>query len=299
VSSIDDTEAAINAAVDGPPPEEPEAEQVESGADEPEGPRYAGKFNTDTDLEKGYLEAEKLTTQTRQELAELRSQLEALQGGEAQPEQFDVWGSLGSTMDADTEQQIAARIWENPVGMMEWAQRPEVQQQFGPSIVDRAYLTWYGNQPFQASRWLAQHTAEETINQPRQEIEQLRNDWKAERAEKDATVAFSMLTQSLPDLADYSKRVNELMEQYPLAEDHPMNQTAEGVAQYAEHLYWIARGEEFKRQEAAAAQQENPQSSAGKKARTQTRSTASPAAGVTDEEQQFLDEILAGQPGRN
>ena len=292
MSSIDDTEAAINAAVDGPPPEEPEVEEVESGADdgaqtdEP----ILGKFKSQDDLVKAYQELERQFTQQRQAEPEPEPEPEA---------PFDVWGGLGSTMDEETERQIAARVYQDPAGMMAWAEHPDTKAQFGPQITARVFATWQQFDPYSAAVHAAKSASEQLFGPAQARIEQMEAAAFEKQHKTEASEATRWAEMNLPDFETYRVGVSELYNKYTQGDTDPRIQTFDGMQTYIRQLYAEVRLNELLAQQAEAAQAENPQASAGKKARTQTRSTASPAAGVTDEEQQFLDEILAGQPGRN
>jgi hypothetical protein len=291
MSSIDDTEAAINAAVDGPPPEESEVEEVESGADDgtAESEPILGKFKSQDDLVKAYQELERQFTQQRQAEPEV----------EEEPEQpFDVWGGLGSTMDEETERQVAARVYQDPAGMMRWAEHPETTAQFGPQITARVYATWQQFDPYGAARYAATKAAEEMVTQPRQELEQLQQQWFQQQHKAESGEATRWAETNLPEWDAYRPKVLELYEKYTQGDQDPRIQSFESITVYLKQLYAEARLDDFiaQQQEAAGAQPEN---AAGKKARTQTRSTATPNTDVPSEIEDFYADVLAGQPGRN
>jgi hypothetical protein len=170
MSSIDDTEAAINEAVN-PTVEEPEVEDVESGADDgaAESEPILGKFKSQDDLVKAYQELERQFTQQRQAEPEV----------EEEPEQpFDVWGGLGSTMDEETERQVAARVYQDPAGMMRWAEHPDTIAQFGPQITPRVYATWQQFDPYGAAVYAAKAASDQLIAPARQELEQMKTEWQ-------------------------------------------------------------------------------------------------------------------------
>lgn len=260
---------------------EPEAPDVASDEQaEPEAPRYAGKFNDEAALEQGYLEAEKRGTQAAQEAAEYRRQLEEFQAQQAEePEpQFDPWANLGSTMDEDTERQIAARVYQDPQGMMEWAQQQATQQQFGADIADRVFATWQQLQPFKAASWLSAHTATQSLAEQRAEVEALAAAQKQDFDARLTASALDLVKQNIPDFVQYKDRVVELFGEHQLPDDHPLLKTPEGMLQFTRQMYQIARGEEFDRQQAEAALEATTEKPApGARAKTQTRSTASSA----------------------
>lgn len=256
---------------------------------------YAGKYTSPDELEKAYLESQQMGTKAAQEAAEARAQLEEFQNQPEQPaeEWFDPRERIGSTLDQETEDLLAARIWENPQGMMEWALRPETQQQFGPTIVARVFKTWQGNNPWDAGVYQATHGA----NQSKAELEDLRTQFQQEQQArqqenilKSATLAKDMVLQNLPDFGTYRERVVELFDIHQLRDDHPLLQTPEGQAEFTRQMYQIARGEEFDRQQAAAAagEEPTPAKAAGAKARTSTRSSASGNARTNDPVTQAL-----------
>ncbi len=298
MSSIDDTQAAID-ALDAPAAE-PDAPEVESGADtgtETEGEHlYAGKYKSAEELEKGYTEAQREYTQTRQEIAELRAQLE--QASQPAEEAFDPWSQLGSGLDEATAQQIYQQIYHNPAGMMEWAVQPETQRQFGPQIADQVYATWYGLQPFQAQQYVSRMEAARTIEQPREELQRIQQEWFAERHKSESGDALRWSAENLPDFEKYKPAILDLYTKYTQGDDDPRIQGFESIKTYLEQLYAEARWREFKQQGVVdvATQAATPN---GQKAKTQTRSSAAAQNQYPEDVQSMMDEILAGQPGRD
>lgn len=297
MSSIDDTQEAIDAAIAGEQPEAPEVDADETPAEEA-ARVYAGKFNSDDELERGYTELEKRSTQAAQEAAELRAQVEAYEA-QQQEAPYDPWAQVGTPLDEQTSAQLYQQTWQNPTGMMEWAQRPEVIQQFGAQITDQVFQAWHSFAPFQANLWVAQFGASQATAADRQALEELRTTTMADINGRIVQQAFENVKRDMPDIGTYKDRVVQLMDQYPLGENDPRLASADELAKYVSELSGIARWEEFQRQQAEAAPEATtarPQ--AGAKARTQTRSTASAGGSVSASEQAFLDEVLAGQPGQ-
>lgn len=74
----DDVEVALDEDIDAIEDEIIEEEEPEEELEE-QPIKYAGKFKTDKDLEKGYLEAQRAMTQAQQEASELRRQIQQAQ----------------------------------------------------------------------------------------------------------------------------------------------------------------------------------------------------------------------------
>lgn len=261
---------------------------------------YAGKFNSDDELEQGYLEAEKAQTQARMEAAELREQIAAYEA--AQQEQantFDPWQALGGSLDEQSEQLWANKLYRDPAATMADALRPESIQQFGPELADRLFVTWQGLQPYQAGMWMAQHGAQSQvakIEELNQTLAQEQAARQQENAEKASSLAKQMIDNSMPDFTQYKDRVLELFEAYQITDDDPRMQSPEEMAQFTRQMYQIARGEEFDRQQLAAAQEATTEKPApGAKARTQTRSTAAAGGTSSDPVMQALYDATAAQ----
>lgn len=272
--------------------------EVESGADEPR--TYAGKYSSVDELERGYGESTKAMTQAQQRTAELEAQLAEYEAAmnEPQPEAYDPYSALSGQLDEDTGNAWAAKLFRDPVATMTDALRPETINAFGPDLAERLYITWFGVQPLQASGWRARHEAQEQ----KQEIEQLRASFQqeqqqrqAENTQKSAAIAKDLILQSLPDFETYKDRIVQLFDQHSLPDDHPLLQTPEGMQEFTRQMYWIARGEEFERQQQAAGEP-TPAKAAGAKARTQTRSSASGNGSTHDPvTQAYLDAVAASK----
>lgn len=295
MSSIDDTQDLIDEQIAGG-----DAEPDETPAEEA-ARLYAGKFQTDDALEQGYTELEKSHTQTRQEAAELRAQVEAYeaQQADAQPEPFDPWSKVGTQLDEDTSALLYQRIYQNPVEMMEWAQQPATIQQFGSQITDQVFATWQSIAPWQANAYAAKFSANQSIQEQQAALNELRETTMADINGRIVQNAFETVKREMPDIGTYKDRVVELMNEFPLPDDDPRLQSAESLAAYVSKLSGIARWEEFQRQQAEAAPDATTSKApAGARARTQTRSTAAGGGSVPADHQAFLDEVLAGQPGQ-
>jgi hypothetical protein len=303
--SFQEIDDALNEAINPPEPE-PEVVEESDGNGTDNGTESVdsqelilGKFKDHDELGRGYQEAERAMRQAQEEAAQYRAQLEEFEQAQQQPaaEPVDPWGYLGTPLDEDTANQIYGKVLQDPQGTMEWAMHPDVQRQFGADIGDRVYATWLGIRPLAAQSWHANHVA----TTQRQEVEQLRNEWEQDkqreqeaRAERDATSAREQL-QQIPDFEQHRDRVVQLMGLMPLANDHPMNQSADGVAQYTRMLLGIARDEAFQRAQAENPTQQASAAPQAAKARTQQRSTAGAQAqqAAHPDDQAMLDSLAA------
>ncbi|MBA3841010.1 MAG: hypothetical protein H0X39_00040 [Actinobacteria bacterium] len=300
MSSLDETEAAINDAINPPDPE-PDVEETgaDDGAVGTEAPQelIAGKFKTTDDAIKAYLELEREHTQARQQLAQYQQQPEP----EAeQPEPYDPLASFAVGYDDSDRQQIANSTYTNPQETLEWAMSDEIAK-WNPNLKNEIYQLWSTFAPMDAHSYAAKLA----VTAEREQVEQLRSQWEqeqqsrqAETNHKTAVDAFKEASK-LPEFAKYQPRIAELYTtQGPVDDRDPRLATPEAMTDYVKTLYARARLEEFEAQESATLAGQAPaKPAAGAKARTQTRSTASGSSGVSAQDQAFLDEVLAGQPG--
>lgn len=303
MSSIDDTQAAID-ALENPEVEEQEpitgqlAESMARDTQDDGSPDESvatseailGKFKTQDDLVKAYQELERQFTQERQ----------TAEPAIEEPAPYNPLENFALGYDDADRQQIADSTMRVPEETLKWAMSEEIAR-FNPNLQNEVYALWQSFAPLDAQKFAANLA----VQGERQQIEQLRNEWHQEQQQKaaannerSATNALSLTTQKLGDFETYRPRIAELMNDFMLPDNHPLAQTPEGLAQFTEHLYWIAKGEEFKRQEAAATQAPAAKAT-GQKARTQTRSTAASESELPADIAEFMEGVLAGQPGRN
>jgi hypothetical protein len=302
MSSIEETEGLLNDAIDGvtrePEPETPETPEVEQAETPDEGEQPAaeeailGKFKTQDDLVKAYQELERQFTQERQQQP----------APEPEPEEdpYNPLQNFAIGFDDADRQQIANSTMVNPEKTLAWAMSAEISE-WSPNLKNEVYQLWHSFDPIAAQTY----TAKIAVAQEREQVEQLRAEWAAEQSErqaeqavKNANIAFSEIQKNLPDFDRYRARVHELFTAKPLADDDARLSDPKAMEDFVETLYSRARWEEFKRQEAAAQTPAQP-AKAGGKTRTQTRSTATPAASIPEADADFLNEVLAGQPDRD
>lgn len=304
MSSIEETEGLLNDAIDGttrePEPAEPDTPEVEQTEEaEPAAETAAaeelilGKFKTQEEFEKAYQELERHMITTRKDFAP---------EPEPEPEEdpYNPLQNFAIGFDDADRQQIANSTMVNPEKTLAWAMSAEISE-WSPNLKNEVYQLWHSFDPIAAQTY----TAKIAVAQEREQVEQLRAEWAAEQSErqaeqavKNANIAFAEIQKNLPDFDRYRARVHELFTAKPLADDDARLSDPKAMEDFVETLYSRARWEEFKRQEAAA-QTPAPAAKAGGKTRTQTRSTATPAASIPEADADFLNEVLAGQPDRD
>lgn len=288
------------------PTVEPEAPEAEETPAEEAARVYAGKFNSDDDLEKGYLESEKAmrtaqeeAAQARQEASDYQAQVAAYEEAQNAPDPFNPLANFG--LDDEDWKNIARSVEVNPQETLAWAQTDEIKRAY-PDMERAVKQYWASLDPWQAG----EEAASRAFAAEREKIEKLQAAWDErqaqERAEKQQAALSTAVVQirKLPDFEQYKTRVGELIAQNAMRDDDPRFSDPDQMFDYAYTMYARAKDEAYQRQvkeqEALTVAGEEPTTAApGAKARTQTRSTAAAGGTSSDPVMQALYDATAAQ----
>lgn len=287
-------EAILNAdaPTDGGVIEQPDV--VESGADvaneateAPVEEMILGKFKSAEDLAEAYKHLESQFTQNNQRLSDLEALLQD-DNEEDSYEQNVAWGAPFNG-EPQNEEQLIGWAEKNPGEAAQWAiananRVPE-------EVVNAVWEHWFERKPTEAMAWYThqqtlqmQQQYEDRIAQIQAEVAPLRD----AQTEAMFGTALESLEAQIPDLADYTDKIQQYIDDIPVDQLHlaffPNGMdTPEKVQQGVKSLYAIVR-----MQEQPVQQQATPQAN---QAFTQSRQGVADT-GPADYDARINDAIL-------
>lgn len=220
---------APEAVADETPDETPEPTPAET--------LLAGKYRTQEDLERGYLEQKAVLDRQGAELGELRQAFE---------QQF---AQINERLDQPRTPQTRITpdlIEQNPA----YATQVAFEQQ-DPQTLAVAFEQWKLEDPGSAVSWLAERRIEENANKLRADFEQRYTQLEQRVAPIQAQTEQTLLAEqvrALPDetrafmVADNGGQLAQLAEEFPLAAQAIQTGTAQAKIEAIKMLYGIHRG---------------------------------------------------------
>lgn len=249
-----------------PPQAEPtdEPEQVEAQdapVDDPMEDLILGKFKSPDDLAEAYKNLESQFTQDRQRLADL----EAMMMGEDDDEpSTQPWG-VTFNGEPSNEEELIGWAEREPGQAAQWAIANA--DRVPKDTVDGLWEHWFERKPTEAMAWYTQQQTLQIQQQYEAELESLREQVAPLRDAQTQTMfegALGDLESQLPDLADYSQKIQDYIDNIPVDQLHlaffPNGMdTPEKIQDGVKSLYAIVRMREAPmQQQAEVVQQSNP-----------------------------------------
>jgi hypothetical protein len=265
-------------------------EAPNSGADvvdEPAGEELLlGKFKSTDDLAEAYRQLEQKYTLTAQEKADLQSLLEG-DGEEYEEEPVRAWGM---TSEPTNEEELVSWAERDPAGAAQWAVAN--QQRVPQELVNSVWEHWVERKPSEAMAWYSQQQSQQMQQQYEQRIQELQSMVEPLREQQTQSMfegAVESLAQQIPDLPDYSDKIQQYIDNIPVDQLHlaffPQGMdTPEKVQEGIKSLYAIVR-----MREAPVAQQQQMQQQAFTQSRQGIADT-----GPADYDARINDAILNG-----
>lgn len=247
---VDAPEGDASAEAPQTPPEATEGERV-----------YAGKYKSVDELERAYTEAQRLISQTRP--------------AEVQQQQVDPLAGLPPHIDEQVIARVSSAFQQNPGETALYLAQNE--HYFGKKLVDEAWSGWMQSDPrgFAAyQRQAAQYEWEQQRQQQQAPIEHY-------TYQQISNAAVAEAGQGIPDFEQYKPLIlaaiedNEHISEYVKSVTHDPQQLAKAI----EWVYGAVKGNEYVqqvRQQPPQGQRTGAVDSQKQKARTETRSTATP-----------------------
>lgn len=250
----------------------PPQQDVESGADvveeapsvdEPE--LILGKFKSPDDLAEAYKNLESQFTQNNQRLADLEAMMTDDEDEEYAPQP---WG-VSFNGEPSNEEELVGWAEREPGQAAQWAIANA--DRVPKDTVDGLWEHWFERKPTEAMAWYTQQQTLQIQQQYEAELESLREQVAPLRDAQTQTMfegALSGLESQIPDLADYSNKIQEYIDNIPVDQLHlaffPNGMdTPEKIQEGVKSLYAIVR----MREAPVSQQQQAPQPSAFTQAR--------------------------------
>lgn len=220
--TIDERDPIADAILHGgTPPVSEQAEPVESGADVvEEAPTQEelllGKFKSPDDLAEAYKNLESQFTQDRQRLADLEALLE--EDSYEEPQQ--PWG-MTFNGEPQNEEELVGWAERDPGAAAQWAisNAGRVPQE----TVNSLWEHWFETKPAEANSWYVQQQTNQVREQYEQELAALREQITPLRDQQTQTLfesSLESLESQIPDLADYSEKIQEYIDHIPVDQLH-------------------------------------------------------------------------------
>ena len=258
--------------------------------DAPEDELILGKFKSAEDVVEAYKQLEAQFTQNNQRL----SDLEALLNDEDEDdynEQPAAWGRPFQG-EPENEEQLVGWAEKDPAGAAQWAiananRVPE-------EIVNAVWEHWHERKPAEAMAWYTQQQTLQLQQQYEERIAQIQAEVAPLRDAQTQTMyssAIDVLEQQIPDLADYSDKIQEYIDNIPTDQLHlaffPNGMdTPEKIQEGVRSLYAIVR-----MREAPMVAQQQAQQQMANQAFTQSRQGIADT-GPADYDARINDAIL-------
>lgn len=251
-------EAILHGGV--PPQDEPaaEPEQVEAQAepvDDPVEDLILGKFKSPDDLADAYKNLESQFTQNNQRLADLEAMLESY---DEEDEPSQPWGATFNG-EPNNEEELVSWAERDPGQAAQWAIANA--DRVPKDTVDGLWEHWFERKPTEAMAWYTQQQTLQVQQQYEAELEALREQVAPLRDAQTQSMfegALGDLESQLPDLADYSPKIQEYIDNIPVDQLHlaffPNGMdTPEKIQEGVKSLYAIVRMREAPMQQQADA----------------------------------------------
>jgi|DEB0MinimDraft_3_1074331.scaffolds.fasta_scaffold19799_2 hypothetical protein len=229
-----------------------------------------GKFKSADDLVEAYKHLEQQFTLTAQQKADL----EALLSDDEEDEYDEPQAAWGRPFqgDPENEEQLVGWAEKDPAAAAQWAIANA--NRVPDEIVNAVWEHWHERKPAEAMAWYTQQQTLQLQQQYEQRIAELQEQVAPLRDAQTQTMfegALGTLEQQIPDLADYSDKIQEYIDNIPTDQLHlaffPNGMdTPEKVQEGVRSLYAIVR----MREAPMVAQQEAQQQMANQ-AYTQSR----------------------------
>lgn len=213
--------------------------------DAPEEELILGKFKSADDVVEAYKQLEAQFTQNNQRL----SDLEALLNDEDESEYNEQPAAWGRPFqgEPENEEQLVGWAEKDPAGAAQWAiananRVPE-------EIVNAVWEHWHERKPAEAMAWYTQQQTLQLQQQYEERIAQIQAEVAPLRDAQTQTMyssALDVLEQQIPDLADYSDKIQEYIDNIPVDQLHlaffPNGMdTPEKIQEGVRSLYAIVR----------------------------------------------------------
>lgn len=217
-------------------------EQV--AADQPD-ELILGKFKTPDDLIEAYKNLESHNTQTAQRLSELEA---LLQEDEEEPAPA-AWGATFNG-DPQNEEQLIGWAERDPGAAAQWAIANS--NRIPEETVNGLWEHWFERKPTEANAWFVQQQTQQIRQEYEAELEALREQVAPLRDAQTQGMfenALGSLEQQIPDLVDYSAKIQEYVDNIPVDQLHlaffPNGMdTPEKIQEGVKSLYAIVRMQE-------------------------------------------------------
>lgn len=240
-------------------------EPTDSGADvveeAPQEELILGKFKSVDDMVEAYKNLESHSTQTNQRLSELEA---LLQEEDDDEEPVAAWGATFSG-EPTNEEQLIGWAERDPGAAAQWAIANS--NRVPEETVNGLWDHWFERKPTEAMAWYTQQQTQQIRQEYEAELNALREQVAPLRDAQTQTMfegALGSLESQIPDLADYSGKIQEYVDNIPVDQLHlaffPNGMdTPEKIQEGVKSLYAIVRMREA---EFAAPQQQQAQPSA-------------------------------------
>lgn len=202
-----------------------------------------GKFKSSDDLAEAYKHLEAQFTQNNQRLSDLEA---LLMDDEDEEQPAASWGKPFQG-EPENEEQLVGWAEKDPAGAAQWAiananRVPE-------EIVNAVWEHWHERKPAEAMAWYTHQQTLQLQQQYEERIAQIQAEVAPLRDAQTQTMfnnAINTLESQIPDLADYSDKIHEYIDNMPVDQFHfaffPNGMdTPEKVQEGVRSLYAIVR----------------------------------------------------------
>ena len=239
-------------------------EPVDSGADvveeAPQEELILGKFKSVDDMIEAYKNLESHSTQTNQRLSELEA---LLQDDDEEDDSPAVWGATFNG-EPENEEQLIGWAERDPGAAAQWAIANS--NRVPEETVNGLWDHWFERKPTEAMAWYTQQQTQQIRQEYEAELEALREQVTPLRDAQTQTMfegALGSLESQIPDLADYSGKIQEYIDNIPVDQLHlaffPNGMdTPEKIQEGVKSLYAIVRMREAEFAAPQQAQQAQP-----------------------------------------
>jgi len=185
--------------------------------EQPEVELLLGKFKTTDDLAEGYRNLESQFTQNNQRLKDLEDLLSA---EDEEPER-PAWNAPFSGGDPANEAELIGWADNDPGAAAQWAitNRDRVPAE----MVNSLYEHWFERKPTEVMTWYTQQQAATMSQQYETQISELREQIAPLRDQQTSSMfesSLSALEAQIPDLADYSQKIQDYIDHIPVDQLH-------------------------------------------------------------------------------
>ena len=241
-------------------PTETTDEQIVEQPVESEPELILGKFKSPDDLAEAYKNLESQFTQNNQRLADLESLLqEEDDEPAAQP-----WGASFNNAEPNNEEELIGWAERSPGEAAQWAIANA--DRVPKETVDAIWEHWFERKPTEAMAWYTEQQTLQVRQQYEAELEALREQVAPLRDAQTQSMfegALTGLESQIPDLADYSQKIQEYVDNIPVDQLHlaffPNGMdTPEKIQEGVKSLYAIVRMREAPTQQQAVPQAPQP-----------------------------------------